>query len=93
VISAEAGPQVVTTRRNAQTFGDFSSLDFRATRTFALRRGVLDVFIEATNALSQGNPCCVEYDVSRGADGTLQIDREIDNWLPLVPSAGVLWRY
>ena len=93
VINAEAGPQVTLGRRNAQKFGDFSSLDFRATRTFALSRGVLDVFIEATNALSQGNPCCVEYDVSRSGAGNLDIDRKIDNWLPLVPSAGVLWRY
>jgi hypothetical protein len=54
---------------------------------------VLDVFVEATNLLSNANSCCVEYTVHRDASGVQTMDRTIDDWLPLVPSAGVLWRY
>lgn len=87
-------PQLVSTGvRNAQRLGAYNSLDFRVTRTFALSRGVLDVFIEASNALSGVNECCVKYDVTRLADGTQTLARNTDSWLPLVPAAGVLWRY
>ena len=63
------------------------------TRTFALPRGALDVFIEVSNALDRENPCCVHYGVEENPDGSLQYSRDLDTWLPLVPSAGVLWRY
>jgi hypothetical protein len=89
-----SGTQLVATgERNAERLGSFQSLDVRVNRTFALTRGVLDVFVEASNVASERNPCCVEYDVRRGADGRLNVSRETDNWLPLVPSAGILWRY
>jgi len=93
VTSAAGVQQVAIGERNAQRFGNFSSLDLRVTRTFALSRGVLDVFVEASNATTQRNPCCVEYEVTRRADGSLDVGSNIDNWLPLVPSFGVLWRY
>jgi outer membrane cobalamin receptor len=91
--TASGVQQIVTGQRNAQRLGDFSSLDLRVTRTFALSRGALDVFLEASNTLGQRNPCCVEYDVRRTADGSANLARSVDDWLPLVPSAGVLWRY
>jgi hypothetical protein len=28
-----------------------------------------------------------------GADGSAALSENVDNWLPLVPSIGVLWRY
>jgi hypothetical protein len=90
----EAGnPQIVLARRNRQRFAHYNSLDARVTRTFALPRGALDVFVEVSNALSRDNPCCVKYDVTQNPDGTLNYMRDEDSWLPLVPSAGVLWRY
>jgi hypothetical protein len=79
--------------RNRERFADYNSLDLRLTRTFALSRGALDVFVEATNVASQENECCVEYRVLRAADGAVVIERDVDSWLPLVPSIGVLWRY
>jgi hypothetical protein len=93
VSSASGAQQVAIGERNDQRLGNFSSLDLRLTRTFALSRGVLDVFVEASNALMQRNPCCVEFDVRRDADGDLNVSRNVDDWLPLVPSAGVLWRF
>ena len=85
--------EVVVGKRNGVRFDEFNSLDFRITRTFALARGTLDVFVEGSNALMQTNPCCVEYMVTRRSDSTLDISKDVDNWLPLVPSAGVLWRF
>jgi hypothetical protein len=84
---------VVIGTRNEQRLGDYNSLDFRVTRTFALSHGVLDVFVEASNALSKSNQCCVQYEVERAPDGTPVLERNVNSWLPLVPSAGVLWRY
>ena len=92
-LSTETMPQVTIGTRNAARFADYNSLDFRVTRTFTLPRGVLDVFVEASNVLSNGNACCVQYTVRREANGALVLDKNVDNWLPLVPSAGVLWRY
>ena len=86
-------PQIVLGRRNRARFAAYNTLDLRLTRTFALPRGALDVFAEVNNALQRENPCCVRYDVTSNADGSLSLDREVDSWLPLVPSLGVLWRY
>ena len=85
--------QFVVGERNAQRLDYYNSLDLRLTRTFALPRGALDVFVEASNALSRENPCCVDYTVRRRADGSVALSENMDNWLPLVPSIGVLWRY
>lgn len=86
-------PRLDFSARNGSRFADYNSLDLRLTRTFIMPRGALDVFVEATNATSRENPCCVEYKVTQNADGSLHYVRDVDSWLPLVPSAGVLWRY
>ena len=86
-------PQLVVDERNRERFDYYSTLDVRVTRTFVLARGALDVFLELNNALERGNECCTEYEITREADGTLTYGREVDSWLPLVPSIGVLWRY
>ena len=65
----------------------------RVTRVFALSRGVLDVYAEVTNATSRDNPCCVQYEQRVDANGDTYYQADVDSWLPLVPSAGVLWRY
>jgi hypothetical protein len=94
VTGEETGnPQLVLSRRNRARLSDYNTLDLRVTRTFALPRGALDVFVEVTNALSRANACCIKYEVTRNPDGTLNYSRDEDSWLPLVPSAGVLWRY
>jgi outer membrane cobalamin receptor len=84
---------VVFGRRNSTRLADYNSLDMRLTRTFALAHGALDVFAEVTNALSEDNPCCTSYTYERASDGTAMLSREVDDWLPMVPVAGVLWRY
>jgi hypothetical protein len=79
--------------RNAARLGDYNSLDLRVTRTYALARGALDAFFEVTNLIARDNECCVEYAITTAADGSFAVEQEIDHWLPLVPSIGVLWRY
>lgn len=86
-------PRLVTTERNRDRLDFYSTFDLRLSRIFVLPRGALDVFVEATNALTRLNPCCVQYSVTRGVDGDLLYSRSVDSWLPLVPSAGILWRY
>jgi hypothetical protein len=78
--------------RNAARTDFYNSLDVRVTRTFVLPHGALDVFVEASNALSRENPCCIDYDISTDAAGNVRLEQETDSWLPLVPSIGVLWR-
>jgi outer membrane receptor protein involved in Fe transport len=86
-------PRIDLSQRNRSRFSNYNSLDLRVTRTFIMARGALDVFVEASNALDQSNECCIEYDTIRDDDGTTRYRREIDSWLPIVPSIGVLWRY
>jgi hypothetical protein len=94
LVTTAAGEQdFVVGERNAQRMDYYNSLDLRLTRTFVLPRGALDVFVEASNALFRENPCCADYTVTRRADGSAALSENIDNWMPLVPSIGVLWRY
>lgn len=86
-------PRIDLSERNRSRYADYNSLDLRLTRTFILSRGALDVFAELSNALSRDNPCCIEYEVTRRSNGSLDYRRDVDSWLPIVPSVGVLWRY
>lgn len=93
VETADGRQRPIVGQRNAARLGDYNSLDLRVTRTYALPRGALDVFFEATNMLSRENECCVEYTLTGAPDGSMSLREEVDHWLPLVPSIGVLWRY
>jgi outer membrane receptor protein involved in Fe transport len=90
---AGGNPQIDLSLRNQARLTPYNTLDFRVTRTVALPRGALDVFVEVNNALSRENECCVTYEVTANPNGSLDYSRHEDSWLPLVPSAGVLWRY
>jgi outer membrane receptor protein involved in Fe transport len=79
---------------NADAFETFRSLDLRATRRFELGRGRLEAFVELTNALNFDNPCCLEYEVDVGPGALVRgLALETDDWLPVVPSFGVLWQF
>jgi outer membrane receptor protein involved in Fe transport len=94
VIDREPAPDTIELgARNSARYPDFSSVDLRVSRDFALPRGALTVFAEVTNALDRRNPCCTDFEYRYEADGSLVLDREYRHWLPLVPSVGVLWRY
>jgi hypothetical protein len=80
----------VATDINSGRYSVFHSLDARVSREFDTKRGDLTVFAEITNLTDRGNPCCTEYAMS--ADGTELTARQ-SNWLPLVPSLGIVWRF
>ena len=90
---ATGEPRIDLSTRNRSRFADFNSLDMRLTRTYLMPRGALDVFFEVSNAFSRENPCCVEYEVRQNTDGSVTYERDVSSWLPVVPSAGVLWRF
>ena len=86
-------PALDLSERNQSRLAYYNSVDLRVTRTFLLPLGVLDAFVEISNATDRSNPCCVSYEVVTEPDGSVRVDREVDSWLPLVPSAGELWRF
>jgi len=77
------------TGRNSVRYSVFHALDVRVSRDIEVKRGELTAFLEVSNLYDRANPCCVEY--SLAADGSLA-SREAQ-WLPLVPSLGVIWRF
>jgi outer membrane receptor protein involved in Fe transport len=85
--SVEVGP------RNAKRLERFTSLDARASRRFPLPRGDLEVYVEVSNLTASSNPCCNDYSVRTLPDGSSELVREESDWLGILPSAGVLWRY
>jgi hypothetical protein len=83
-------PLVTTSGRNTTRFGDFRSLDLRVTRKLDVKGTSLNLFFELTNATGRTNTCCVEYEIEdeNGLFETKQLD-----YLPLIPSAGFVWRF
>jgi outer membrane receptor protein involved in Fe transport len=77
-------------RRNAATWGDFLSLDLRATWTQDLPRGSLRLWVDVSNATGRANACCSELVVQR-VGSTPEIARRQRNWLPRYGLVGVTW--
>jgi len=78
--------------RNSKRFPNYASVDVRVSREFNVKRGRLYTFAEVTNALDRRNRCCVDIEAD-STDNITQLDREYRNWLPLIPSAGISWRF
>jgi hypothetical protein len=79
--------------RNADRFGARATLDLRAEYRRPLSLGSLAVSFEVTNAVNVGNTCCQRLiPLDDGAGGTTFTTKESD-WLPVVPSIGVLWEF
>jgi hypothetical protein len=93
VPSAGATGAWVAGPRNADRLAAFASMDVRVSRDFALRRGTLNVFAEATNLFNRDNPCCTDFSFEPTSGGGTVLERAYRDWLPLVPNFGVLWRF
>ncbi len=79
--------------RNAARFPTRAALDLRAEYRRELQIGSLAVTFEVTNAVNVGNTCCYELiPVVDGAGNTTFTTKSSD-WLPVVPSVGVLWEF
>lgn len=79
--------------RNAARFPSRIGLDLRAEYRRPLAVGRLAVTIEVTNALNVGNSCCQELMSSPDANGGVVFTTRRSDWLPVVPSVGVLWEF
>ena len=84
---------VSTTPRNSLRYSTFHSLDMRISRQFDVGIGELTGYLDITNVLNRNNPCCLEYTTQTDESGNPYIQTLQRNWLPIVPSLGVLWRF
>ncbi len=79
--------------RNTDRFPVRATLDLRAEYRKPLSVGSLAVTFEVANAVNEGNTCCQRLVlVDDGAGGTGFATKSSD-WLPVVPSIGVLWEF
>jgi outer membrane receptor protein involved in Fe transport len=86
-------PLVNVGRRNALRLSDFASIDMRVARSFDLgSAGELTAFVELNNLFERRNECCKEYQLEKEFDPDV-FDVEIQDSLPLIPSAGFVWKF
>ena len=78
--------------RNAARFGTRAALDLRAEYRRPLSVGSLALTFELMNAVNIGNTCCYKLTPEGDGDDVTFTTRTSD-WLPLVPSVGVLWEF
>jgi outer membrane receptor protein involved in Fe transport len=93
LVDESTGPKTLIGARNSARFGDFNSLDLRVSRRFPMARGELDLYLEISNLANERNPCCLDIDAVQDAGGEWTLRRDVNHWLGVVPSLGVLWRY
>ena len=79
--------------RNGARFQPRVTLDLRAAYRKPLAVGSLVVTFEVTNAINIGNTCCAELRTSSDDEGNLTFTNRKSDWLPVVPSVGLLWEF
>lgn len=82
-----------TTPRNSLRRSTFHHVDARASRRFDVARGELTVFLEITNIYDRQNACCTRYGLQTDSSGNQTLLSNEGNWLPLLPSLGVIWQF
>ncbi len=86
-------PLVAVGERNATRLSDFASIDLRIARRFDLgSAGELTAFVEINNLLERSNECCVEYQIEDEFNPAV-LDVKVQDSLPLIPSAGFVWKF
>ena len=86
-------PLVAVGERNALRLSDFASVDLRVARKFDLGdAGELTAFVELNNLMKRANECCVEYQLEGDGNSAI-LDVETQDSLPLIPSAGFVWKF
>jgi hypothetical protein len=89
-----ADDRLVAGPLNSGRLPTFATLDVKASRRVALERGSLTWDLELQNALDRNNRYSFDYALDADAAGRLvAVESEPRNWLPLVPSFGVLWEF
>jgi outer membrane cobalamin receptor len=86
--SATLGP------RNAERFDDYLRFDLRASRSFQLSHGRLDLILEVINLLNRENQAYVEgFGLQGTPDGGVEMSLEREGFLPLIPTVGIRWTF
>ncbi|HUO67773.1 MAG TPA: TonB-dependent receptor [Gammaproteobacteria bacterium] len=92
--NAVDGVVAVPGPRNAERLDTMQRIDFRASRTYAVRAGSVRVFAEVTNLLGTENVCCLRYeqaDTPLGSPPSLTVEPR--NGLPFTVNIGALWQF
>ena len=79
--------------RNAARFPVRAALDLRVEYRRRLALGNLAFTAEISNALNIGNECCKELIIEDDSAGGATFRTKTTDWLPLVPSVGLLWEF
>jgi hypothetical protein len=79
--------------RNSERFPTRGALDLRAEYRRPLQVGSLAITFEVTNAVNVGNSCCYELITAEDPAGGTVFSTRTSDWLPVVPSIGVLWEF
>jgi hypothetical protein len=79
--------------RNGTRFPTRATLDLRAEYRRPLAIGSLAYSFELTNAINIGNTCCYKLIADDDGNGNVTFTTKSSDWLPLVPSVGVLWEF
>lgn len=78
--------------RNEARFGTRAALDLRAEYRRPLSVGSLALTFELMNAVNIGNTCCYKL-IAEDDGGDVTFRTRTSDWLPIVPSLGVLWEF
>jgi outer membrane receptor protein involved in Fe transport len=93
LLTLEPIPLLGTGPRNGERLGAYSTIDLRAARVFTFSESKsLTVFLELNNAFNRRNECCVEFEINDDL-GRLDLDAAAVKYLPILPSAGFIWRF
>ena len=79
--------------RNDERFEARGTLDLRAEYRKPLAVGSLALTFEVSNAINIGNTCCQELRTGDDGSGDVTFTTRDSDWLPVVPSIGVLWEF
>jgi len=88
--------EIVTTpgARNSDRFPTYGRVDVKASRTFPLSGGRLRLDLEIANLTNRKNACCVdEFLFTTRADGSIEAEPDLDDWLGFRPSFNVRWEF
>jgi hypothetical protein len=80
--------------RNEERYDDYMRFDFRASRTFQLRRSELMLFLEVINLTDRENIGRVDsfgFRINPDGSHTINMDREY--YFPIIPSIGLRWSF
>jgi outer membrane receptor protein involved in Fe transport len=91
------GPWVIVGvlgERNSDRYPDYLRFDVRASRTFHRPASTLRIFFEITNLLARENVRSTSdiYFVP-GPGGTIETQPDYENWLPILPSFGIIYEF